>query len=244
MVILTLRKVLSLLDRKKGSTLAVGRQKGSAKLHITQTDNTADIVNQNAKRTQIHDTKSEDIMNTLNKNATRDLEVSNHHIRTTQDTNNSKELTKHDQTSGKFKVLTKTSPSEEPDQTALQKHSTQHKTKISEHITVPWAVSGVFSTPQSFRGSRHFYCNPDQSQTTGGSPPSHFVNSVYIPSSPMLSAFNDRFVATALLLTYHFPIVRTHLVEFSTLSASCTQQGHFNNRIQINLNTPSKGLMS
>ena len=53
----------------------------------------------------------------------------------------------------------------------------------------------------------------------------------------MLSAFNDRFAATALFLTNNFPIVRTHLVEFSTLSASCTEQGHLNNRIQINPNT-------
>jgi hypothetical protein len=53
----------------------------------------------------------------------------------------------------------------------------------------------------------------------------------------MLSAFTDRFAATALSLTNHFPIVRTHLVKFSTLSASCTPQGHLNNRIQININT-------
>jgi hypothetical protein len=53
----------------------------------------------------------------------------------------------------------------------------------------------------------------------------------------MLSAFNDRFTATALMLSNHFLIVKTHLVDFSTLSASCTQKGHLNNRIQINVNT-------
>jgi hypothetical protein len=34
-----------------------------------------------------------------------------------------------------------------------------------------------------------------------------------------------------------FPIVKNHLVEFSTLTASCTHQGLLNNRTQVNLNT-------
>ena len=53
----------------------------------------------------------------------------------------------------------------------------------------------------------------------------------------MLSAFSDRFTTTASALKDHFPIVQNHLVDFSTLSARCTQQGLLINRIQINLNT-------
>jgi hypothetical protein len=90
----------------------------------------------------------------------------------------------------------------------------------------------------TIRGSRHFYCNLYQSQTTGGAPPSHSanVNTVSSPSTTMLSTFPDRFTASASALKEHYPIVQKHLVDFSTLTARCTQQGLLINRIQINLN--------
>ena len=53
----------------------------------------------------------------------------------------------------------------------------------------------------------------------------------------MLSTYPDRFTASASALKEHYPTVQKHLVDFSTLTARCTQQGLLINRIQINLNT-------
>ena len=53
----------------------------------------------------------------------------------------------------------------------------------------------------------------------------------------MLSTFPDRFTASASALKEHYPTVQKHLVDFSTLTARCTQQGLLINRIQFNLNT-------
>jgi hypothetical protein len=53
----------------------------------------------------------------------------------------------------------------------------------------------------------------------------------------MLSTYPDRFTASASALKEQYPTVQKHLVDFSTLTARCTQQGLLINRIQINLNT-------
>ena len=53
----------------------------------------------------------------------------------------------------------------------------------------------------------------------------------------MLSSYPDRFTASASALNEHYPTVQKYLVDFSTLTARCTQQGLLINRIQINLNT-------
>jgi hypothetical protein len=47
----------------------------NTKIHITQTDNTADRLNQNAIPDQIHDTQSEDTMDIFNQNTTCNQEV-------------------------------------------------------------------------------------------------------------------------------------------------------------------------
>jgi hypothetical protein len=207
----------------------------NTKIHTIKTHDTMVILNQYASREQIQDTQPNEITGTLSQNKTRNQEDIKHHNRTSQHINNTKESTTHDQTSSKHGKFTKIRPPEEPNKKGIQKYPTQHKTKILEHLTAPSPVSGGFHAPQTSRGSRHFNCNPYQSQTTGGPPPSHFVNvnSVSFAPTTMLSAFSERFTATASALKDHFPIVQNHLVEFSTLSASCTQQGHLNNRIQI-----------
>ena len=197
------------------------------------------IFNQYASREQIQDTQSYEITGTVSQNTTRNEEDPKHHNRMSQHINNTKESSKHDPPYCKHEKVTKIRPPEEPNKKSTQKYSTQHKTKIPEHVTAPSPVSRGFHTPQISRGSRLFNVNPYQSQTTGGPPPSHFanVNTVSSPSTTMFSVFSDRFTATASALKDHFPIVQKHLVDFSTLSARCTQQGFLINRIQINLNT-------
>jgi hypothetical protein len=129
-------------------------------MHITQTDDTAERLNQYAIREQTQGTQLDEFIDTFSQNTTRNQEAYKHHTRTSQYTDNTKEPTEHDQSSGKHETFTKIRPPEEPNQEVIQNYSTQHKTKIPEHVTVPLPVSGGISAPQAFRGSRHFNCNP------------------------------------------------------------------------------------
>ena len=164
-------------------------------------------------------------------------------------TNHTEETNKTDPTPGNHKNFQLIHIPEEPAKKITQKHSTKHKQIQPQHETLILPLSGVFSAPQSFRVSRHFYIYPDQSQTTsvtlkidqsqttGGTPTAHFANVITVSPATMLSSYPDRFTATASALNEHYPTVQPYLVDFSTLTARCTQQGLLINRIQFNLNT-------
>ena len=164
-------------------------------------------------------------------------------------TNYTEEINKTDQTPGNHKIFQLIHIPEEPATKITQKQSTNNKQTIPQHETLIPPLFGVLSAPRSPRGSRHFYFNPnqsqttgvtlktDQSQTTGGTPTAHFANVITVFPATMLSSYPDRFTATASALNEQYPTVQPYLVDFSTLTARCTQQGLLINRIQINLNT-------
>ena len=152
-------------------------------------------------------------------------------------TNYTEEINKMDQTLGNHKLSQPIYIPEEPVMEITQKQSSKHKQIIPQHETLIPPVFGGFSAPQSLQVSRHFNFEPDQSQTTGGTPTAHSANVITVSLATMLSTFPDRFTASASALKEHYPTVQKHLVDFSTLTARCTQQGLLINRIQINLNT-------
>ena len=91
-------------------------------------------------------------------------------------TNNTEKPNKLDQTRGNHTISQSIYTPEEPAKNITQKQSTKHKQIIPHHKTPIPSVSGFLYASQSFRGSRHFYCNFYPSQTTGGPPPSQLAN--------------------------------------------------------------------
>ena len=137
-------------------------------------------------------------------------------------TKNTEEINKTDQTLGNHKIFQLIYIPEEPATKITQKQPTKHKQIIPQREALIPPVFGGLSAPQSLRGSRHVTFNPDQSQTTGGTPTAHSANVITV-SAAMLSTYPDRFTASASALKEHYPTVQKHLVDFSTRSASCTQ---------------------
>ena len=98
----------------------------NTKMHITQTDDTAERLNQYAIREQTQDTQLDEFIDTFSQNTTRNQEAYKHHTRTSQYTDNTKEPTEHDQSSGKHKLSQKFAP---------QKNLIKKLYKITQHST-------------------------------------------------------------------------------------------------------------
>jgi hypothetical protein len=98
------------------------------KRHTIKTHDTMVIFNQYASRKQIQDTQSYEITGTVSQNTTRNQDPK-HHNRMSQHINNTKESSKHDQTSSKHGKFTKLRPSEEPNKHLHKniQHSTKHR---------------------------------------------------------------------------------------------------------------------